>query len=92
MAKLVCVKCECELRPEINGVGVIETASFGPYKIWHADLWQCPGCGIAIVAGFGQQPIVEHFEDFDKELKLVKETYPRIIYDNERPKQRDTQA
>ena len=92
MAKLVCAKCECELRPETNGVGVIETASFGPYKIWDADLWKCPGCGIEIVAGFGQRPIAQHFEeDFDKELKVVKETRPRVLYDNERPKKGDTQ-
>ncbi len=52
MPKLVCVKCQCELRPETNDTTVIETAKFGPYKIWDADTWKCPGCGIEVVALF----------------------------------------
>ena len=45
----VCAKCEnkyvpedtglgTEMRPETNGVYVIEMADFGPYKVWRADL------------------------------------------------------
>ena len=25
-----------------------------PYKLWHADLLECPTCGHEIVAGFGK--------------------------------------
>jgi hypothetical protein len=58
----VCKKCQCEMHPETNGVGLLDFASFGPYKLWDADLWKCPGCGIEIVGGFGHGPIAEHYE------------------------------
>jgi hypothetical protein len=32
-----------------------------PYKIWMADLLECPGCGNEIVTGFGKQPVSEHY-------------------------------
>ena len=90
MSKIICVKCECEFRPEQNRVGVIETASFGPYKLWRADLWKCPSCGIEVVSGFGRKPVAEHFEEsFGTELENLKST-TRIVYDNERPYQGDT--
>lgn len=66
----VCKKCHVELRPETNGVGVLDLASFGPAQIWAADLWKCPGCGIEIVGGFGRGPISEHYEpDFETHVK-----------------------
>ena len=58
----VCVKCQVEMRPETNGVGVLDMASFGPYKIWDADKWQCPGCKYEIVVGFGSQALAEHYQ------------------------------
>lgn len=64
----VCKKCECEFRPEENGVGCLDMFNPSdhsepqPYQIWDADLWKCPKCGIEIVIGFGQQPIAEHWE------------------------------
>ena len=91
MAKLVCAKCECELRPELNGVGVIETMdndNARPYKLWVADLWKCPGCEIEVVSGFsgvGEAPMAEHWsENFDQCLEYVKNR-PRVYYDHERP-------
>jgi hypothetical protein len=59
----VCVKCETEMEPEKNGVGVLDHASFGPYKIWMADMWQCPVCKVQIVIGFGHGPLAEHYEE-----------------------------
>lgn len=63
--KMVCVKCEIEFRPEKNGVHVHELMrnDTAVYKIWDADLWKCPGCGILVVAGFGQKPLAEYFEE-----------------------------
>jgi hypothetical protein len=67
----VCAKCEnehvpsglgSEMKPERNGVYVIEMADFGPYKIWMADLWICPKCGHKVIAGFGVTCIVEHYQ------------------------------
>ena len=58
----VCVKCYRELRPEQNGVGVVDLAGNRQVQIWEADLWKCPGCGVEIIVGFGQGPVSEHFE------------------------------
>jgi DNA-directed RNA polymerase subunit RPC12/RpoP len=60
--KPVCVKCNREMRPEKNGVGCLDLADFGPYKIWDSDLWKCPGCGYEILVGFGQKAVAEHFQ------------------------------
>ena len=86
MPKLVCTKCETELYPKKNEVYVVETASFGPYKLWSADLWECKGCGFQIVSGFGNNPIAEHYQrGFAELLKNLEESGSTIFYDNERP-------
>jgi hypothetical protein len=65
----VCKKCNCELRPETNGVGVLDMANFGPAELYDADLWKCPKCGIEVVGGFGHGPIASHFEpDFQRTI------------------------
>ena len=58
----VCASCQVEMRPETNGVGVLDMAEFGPVSLWDADLWKCPSCGHQIVAGFGDSPISRHGE------------------------------
>lgn len=73
---MVCVKCQVKLKPERNGVHVVET--FGrdsavPYKLWAADLYKCPDCGLEIVAGFGANNYAEHFEsDFPRLLQAAE--------------------
>ena len=86
MPKMVCVNCHVELKPEANGILLIETASFGVYKVWSADVWKCPKCEIEIVAGFGNQPIREdHYkEGFPVWLEKMKSHAERIEYDNEK--------
>ena len=87
MPKLVCTTCHCELKPETNGTLVVETASFVPYKVWNADTWKCPGCGVEIVAGFPEQPLrQDHYaDDFSQWLFEQTEYARRVEYDNERP-------
>ena len=80
----VCAKCENkyvprltglgnEMKPKKNGVHVIEMADFGPYKVWLADLWICPKCGHKTIAGFGVEPLAEHYEEkFAKILEVAK--------------------
>ncbi len=86
MPKLVCVKCQCELRPETNGTVVIEMAQEKPYKVWKADTWKCPGCGVEVVGGFGQKPFMENFQEkFAEDLQTEIETAQRVVYDYERP-------
>ena len=87
MPKIVCVTCQCEFKPSTNGTVVIETASFGPYKVWNADTWKCPGCGVEVVAGFAKQPMrQDHYApDFPSWLDEVVEAAPRVVYDHEKP-------
>jgi len=92
MPKLICVKCQCELKPETNETTVVETmagrasASSEPYKVWHADTWKCPGCGTEIVAGFGNRPALEHFEkDFEASLDKILREARRVVYDHKEP-------
>jgi hypothetical protein len=77
----VCNKCHCELRPETNGVGVLDMADWGPAELYDADLWKCPSCGIEVVGGFGHSAIASHFES---EFKNVVEGYRKkgLIIEN----------
>lgn len=66
----VCPKCHCELRPERNGVGVLDYSDNGAYELYDADLWKCPICWMEVVGGFGQGPISAHYEsDFQKMIE-----------------------
>ena len=82
----VCVKCQVELTPEKNGVGLLDMASFGPYKIREADLWKCPSCDYEIVIGFGQEAIAEHYqEEFQTHMDWYQDK-SRLITSWENPK------
>jgi len=65
----VCKRCNCEMRPETNGVGLLDMFRPSdkpepqPYELWDADLWKCEKCGFEIVGGFGDGPISAHYED-----------------------------
>lgn len=66
MAGLVCLRCRKFLRVKTNGVALEEGMphgddTWGPYKLWQADLYECPSCGFQLVAGFGLKPIAEHY-------------------------------
>lgn len=61
---VICVKCKLEFRI-VKSIFAIEMFLDPPqpYKIWNADLHECPGCHQQIVQGFGLNPIYEgHFE------------------------------
>lgn len=59
----VCAECQVEMRCKTNEVYVVEMADFGPYKVWSADLWNCPECGHLTITGFGVECIAEHYQD-----------------------------
>ena len=83
MPKPVCVKCEVEFRLEKVGVVVAETFQRDTeiYKVWEADKWKCPKCGIEIVFGFADRPLKQHFDgDIDKLLLDLQEKGKEIIY------------
>lgn len=69
MPKPVCVPCKQEFKVKKNGVIVQEnlSPSGNPYKIWSADLWECPKCHTQILSGYGLSPMAHQFnKDFDK--------------------------
>jgi hypothetical protein len=61
-----CVSCGLFFKRRRNGVTIEERMPRGavwlPYKLWHADLWECEGCGTQIVTGYGNLPLVEHYQ------------------------------
>jgi hypothetical protein len=61
-----------ELRPKKNDVAAISMAGDRAYQLHSADLWECPGCGIELLLGFGSRPITEHF---DPEFEKVRAGY-----------------
>ncbi len=63
MHRPVCPKCNRELHPDSNGVGVLDVTDNGEYEIWDADLWKCRDCGMEVVGGFARSPISAHYED-----------------------------
>lgn len=59
------VVCGCSriMRVKKNGITVEETTESGePYRLWSADLWACPNCGIEVISGFGRHPVAEGYE------------------------------
>ena len=70
--KPACGKCQIELRPKYNGVPVIEMTTRGPEAIWSADIWTCPDCGLEIVYGFSNDPIVRRGGNCDIELRATE--------------------
>ena len=66
MQRLVCRLCLRWFRRMHVGVYVEERTRVAgesvPYRLWHADLHECPSCGYQIVAGFGTEPVAEHYE------------------------------
>lgn len=83
MPKPICVKCQRFFRPLKNDIrvlegkpivdgaqpGTFEPNSWAPYKVWHADLWHCKGCGTQIIVGFGQRPAMEDYKDDPEKMK-----------------------
>lgn len=81
MPKPACAKCQRFFRPKKNGVLVLEQKPIGrelappgsespnrwePYKVWAADLWDCPGCGAEVTVGYSAAPVSQDYlEGFD---------------------------
>ncbi len=68
MSGLACATCFKFFRVKKVGVPFEEgmpTSSdkWQSYKLWMADLCECPGCGARVlITGSGQQPISEHYK------------------------------
>lgn len=72
----ICVKCQVEMRPKENGVGAVEMVGADPYRLWDADLWACPACGVQAILGFGRLPVREQFHP---DLAARISSYPTVI-------------
>lgn len=72
-----CSACRVSYRPLKNDITVLETMdqSFKqPYRLWQADLVQCPVCKHRLITGFGAEHWAEHYEkDFNKYLQRAIE-------------------
>jgi hypothetical protein len=58
------VLCGCGrfMRVKQNSVTVEEQLEDGsPYKLWDADSYECPECGVEVITGFGAGPLAEHW-------------------------------
>ena len=73
---MACASCQTYYAARQNGVYVLETMDDGtPYKVWQADLYECPSCGHQLVAGYaGQALAVKHEDNFNFYLEQVDVT------------------
>ncbi|HDZ77112.1 MAG TPA: hypothetical protein ENH41_03415 [Candidatus Omnitrophica bacterium] len=83
----VCVKCEVDLRPENNEVTVAELFQNNSkiYRLWSADKWRCPICGVEVVIGFGQQAWAEHYQvdSIEANLEEIQMKGQEVVYSKE---------
>ena len=71
-----CVSCKTGYVPLKNDIVVLETMDdkMRPYKLWCADLLQCPKCDHILITGFGSKSIGEHYQpDFKEKLEKYRE-------------------
>ena len=78
----VCPKCNCEFRPEKNGVGVLDMADFGPCDLYDTDLWKCPVCGAQVIGGFGNSAISSHFQEDFQTMIASYESQDLLVRNN----------
>ena len=97
MPKPACIPCGRFFRPHKNGAYVVEcmpasnytlpgiahAESWDDYKLWMCDVWRCDGCGAVIAAGWGHDPIGEHYQpEFndqrERATKIMGGAIPRI--------------
>ncbi len=86
MPKPICVKCEVEFNFEEAGVVIAEMFEQNKeiYKLWSADLFKCPICGVEIVSGFGYGAFKHHADgDLNIMLEKIRNNGTRIIYNKE---------
>ena len=64
LSNVFCANCKVFMKTKAIGVIVEETMDDGkPYKLWSADLFECPSCMTQIITRFATNPIAEHFEE-----------------------------
>ncbi len=82
----VCVQCQARMGVKRMGVSVVETAGVPakPFRLWRADLLQCPICGKELLARFSHEPVAEnHDEDFEAALDAASKGDRYVVYSPE---------
>ena len=83
---LVCVQCQAAFGVKRMGVAVVETAGIPakPWRLWRADLLQCPICGKELLGHFSHEPVAErHHEDFEAALVAASKGDRYVVYSAE---------
>jgi hypothetical protein len=86
MSGLACAKCFKFFRVKKMGVAVEEGMPIGyeeddkwqSYKLWMADLCECPGCGALALVGFGHNPVREHYQPGYQDARAALQPIGRI--------------
>ena len=83
---LACRPCGTFYKILRSGVSVEEgmpngSGGWQPYKLWQADLYKCEGCGAEVIAGFGRQPISEHYMSDYARLRAQVERDLTVVND-----------
>lgn len=75
----VCVKCQAQYQPKMQGVSVIETSGTPPkaVRLWRGDLLACPICGAMLISHFSHEAMESHEPGFDK---VISEIPPNRLY------------
>jgi hypothetical protein len=54
------------------------------YRIWSADKYRCPLCGVEVITGFGNGPYVHSAEEScEKALQKFKDMGREVVLDKE---------
>lgn len=85
MSYSICISCGKRRFAKRNGVKVIEYFDVShkeAYRIWSADLFECPNCASRAVSGFSPRPTDEQFQpDFATNLQKAKESEFTVEFD-----------
>src|SRR5512143_799679 len=99
---VICIRCEramkvasigvvvADHKSDALGVVVLEHAGFGPYKLWSADEFMCPNCGLRAVANFADRPIAHHSGTEFARLLLTYLEHGIVVHDFETEAQRQS--
>ena len=82
----VCVQCQARMSVKRMGVAVVETAGnpAKPFRLWRADVIQCPICGKEILSHFSHEPAAEqHHDDFEAALAAASTGDRYVVYSPE---------
>lgn len=85
MPRATCGKCKRFYRCKENDIRVEEGMPvkneageeiWVSYKLWCADLWECPGCQHQLITGYGRGAYAEHHQsDYGDALKSARQDF-----------------